>query len=59
MLADGDIVMCAAYDKRLKKFHKDLDLVGEMQYGGHLYVTGEVFGLDPEQMKKELESEID
>jgi hypothetical protein len=43
----------------LKKFYKDLNLVGEMQYGGQFYVTCEAFGLDPEQVKKEIENEID
>lgn len=41
----------------LKKFYKELKLVGEMQYGGQFYAMCEAFGLDPEQVKREVESE--
>lgn len=43
----------------LKKFYKDLKLVGEMQYGGQFYAMCEAFGLDPEQVKKEIQNETD
>lgn len=41
----------------LKKFYKDLNLVGEMQYGGQFYAMCEAFGLNPEQVKKEIEND--
>lgn len=41
----------------LKKFYKDCQLVGKVQYGWQFYTVCEAFGLDPEQVKKEIESD--
>ena len=40
----------------LKSFYEKSNITGSMQYGGQFYVTCEEFGLDPEEVKKEVES---
>lgn len=39
----------------MKKFYKDLNLKHSFSYGGQFYVMCEAFGLDPEEVKKEIE----
>lgn len=39
----------------MKKFYKDLNLSRTMAYGGQFYVMCEALGLDPEEVKKEIE----
>ena len=41
----------------LKKFYKDLNLNRSMSYGRQFYIMCEALGLDPEEVKKEVESE--
>lgn len=39
----------------MREFYKTLNL-NTMQYGDQFYIMCEAFGLDPEEVKKEIES---
>lgn len=43
--------------KLMRDMYKKANIKGSMQYGGHFYYICEVFGLDPEETKKEIEND--
>lgn len=44
-----------AWIRHLKKFYKELNIDHSMHYGNQFYITCKELGLDPEEVKREIE----